>query len=298
MAEQQKSATQQKAVAVRNDIGDSVIARINELANNGLVMPKDFSATMAIKMTMIKLSELKDKNGKPALEVCTKESIANALFRMCLKGLNCGLDQCYATVKGDQLCIDPSYYGKVLMVKRFFPSWNPKAHVIRDGDTFDFETDKDTGLNKLIVHKTKLENMDKDFIGAYIYMPTEGGELDLYIMTAKQIRAAWAKSPTQQGTHKAFDEKMVSKTIINSACNMIINSTPGINAGDDISDSNPTEDVDYEILDEHNNGNVEEQKRIQQPTADEKKEQKAPAEQKTQPVNGEVPSPQNDDEDF
>ncbi|MBQ3989197.1 MAG: hypothetical protein II630_00010, partial [Bacteroidales bacterium] len=78
----------------------------------------------------------------------------------------------------------------------------------------------------------------------------------------------------------------------------IINSTPGINAGDDISDSNPTEDVDYEILDEHNNGNVEEQKRIQQPTADEKKEQKAPAEQKTQPVNGEVPSPQNDDEDF
>lgn len=295
MSEQQKQTTT-KQVAVRSDIGDSVIARINELANNGLVMPKDFSATMAIKMTMIKLSELKDKNGKPALEVCTKESIANSLFRMCLKGLNCGLDQCYATVKGDQLCIDPSYFGKVLMVKRFFPSWNPKAHVIRQGDEFEFEIDNATGLTKLIKHKTKLENMDKDFVGAYIYMPTESGELDLYIMTAKQIRAAWAKSPTQQGTHKAFDEKMVGKTLINSACNMIINSTPSINAGDDINENEHVVDTEYEILDEGDNGQQPApQQQLQQP------KEEVPAPQPQQPAaapanNGEVPFPQNDDD--
>lgn len=295
MAEQQKQPTKQ--VAVRNDIGDNVITRINELANNGLVMPKDFSATMAIKMTMIKLSELKDKNGKPALEVCTKESVASALFKMCLQGLNCGLNQAYPIVRGNQLCIDPSYFGKVLMVKRIFPNWNPKAHVVREGDEFEFEIDKDSGLTKLVKHKTELENIDKDFVGAYIYMPTEGGELDLYIMTAKQIRAAWAKSSsTTQATHKAFDEKMVSKTIINSACNMIINSTPSIYSGDDSQDNNNVVDADYEVFEEQDNGQQPApQQQIQQPK--EGALAPAPAPQPAAaPANGEVPFHQNDDD--
>lgn len=292
MPEQQKQPTKQ--VAVRNDIGDTVIARINELSTHGLTMPKDFSAPTAIKMTMLKLAELTDKNGKPALEVCTKESIANALFKMCLKGLNCGLDQCYATVKGNKLCIDPSYFGKVLMVKRVYPDWNPKAHVIREGDEFEFEINNENGLTKLISHKTKLENMDKDFVGAYIYMPTESGELDLYVMTARQIRAAWAKSPTQQGTHKAFDEKMVSKTIINSACNMIINSTPSINAGDDIQDNDNVVDAEYEVFEE------EENKPQQIAPAQEPAKQPAaqPAQEQPAPANGEVPFPTENEDGF
>lgn len=292
MPEQQKQPTKQ--VAVRNDIGDTVIARINELSTHGLTMPKDFSAPTAIKMTMLKLAELTDKNGKPALEVCTKESIANALFKMCLKGLNCGLDQCYATVKGNKLCIDSSYFGKVLMVKRVYPDWNPKAHVIREGDEFEFEINNENGLTKLISHKTKLENMDKDFVGAYIYMPTESGELDLYIMTARQIRAAWAKSPTQQGTHKAFDEKMVSKTIINSACNMIINSTPSINAGDDIQDNENVVDAEYEVFEEEENKPQQiapAQEPAKQPTAQ-------PAQEQPAPSNGEVPFPTENEDGF
>lgn len=46
-------------------------------------------------------------------------------------------------------------------------------------------------------------------------------------MTRKQIFSAWNKSSNKSlSTHKEFTDKMVSKTIINSACNMIINGTP------------------------------------------------------------------------
>jgi len=284
----------QKQVALRNDVGEQVITRINQLSETGLQMPKDFHAPTAIRMTMLKLQELKDKNNKPALEVCTKESIANALFRMCLWGLNCGLNQAYPIVRGNQLCIDPSYFGKVLMVKRIFPNWNPKAHVVREGDEFEFEIDKDSGLTKLVKHKTKLENIDKDFVGAYIYMPTASGELDLYVMTAKQIRAAWAKSSsTTQATHKAFDQKMISKTIINSACNMIINSTPSIYADDSFDESQQVTDAEYEVFEEDENK--------PQPQVAAPAQEPTPVPQPQQPAsapanNGEVPFPQNDDD--
>lgn len=285
---------EQKQVALRNDMCEQVITRINQLSETGLQMPKDFHAPTAIRMTMLKLQELKDKNNKPALEVCTKESIANALFRMCLWGLNCGLNQAYPIVRGNQLCIDPSYFGKVLMVKRIFPNWNPKAHVVRDGDEFEFEIDKDSGLTKLVKHKTKLENIDKDFIGAYIYMPTASGELDLYVMTAKQIRAAWAKSSsTTQATHKAFDQKMISKTIINSACNMIINSTPSIYADDSFDESQQVTDAEYEVFEENDN---KPQHQVDAPAQEPAPEPEPTPQNGGQPSNGEMPFPPNDDD--
>ena len=44
-------------------------------------------------------------------------------------------------------------------------------------------------------------------------------------MTRKQILAAWSKSSdTHHSVHNQFTEKMVIKTIVSSACNMIINS--------------------------------------------------------------------------
>jgi len=252
--ENQENKENKQALALRKDIGDAVINRINQLSNGGgLAMPADFSAETAIKMTMLKLQDLKNKDGKAALEVCTKESVVNALFGMCLMGLNCGYNQCYPIVRGDKLCIDPSYFGKVLMVKRVFPDWDPLAHVIRQGDVFEFAVEEGTGLTKLIKHETKLENMDNDFIGAYLYLPTGKG-LDLYIMTAKEIRAAWAKSSsTTQGVHKAFTAKMVKKTIINSGCNIVINATPllnGVVPQTETGNGETTEDVEYTELDE------------------------------------------------
>ena len=213
-------------IQVKKNVGDQVIERVNSLCEAGFNMPADYSYVNAIKMSMLKLQELKDKNGRSALEVCTPASISTALFQMVTKGLNAALGQAYLLVRGDQLCLQESYFGKVLMVKRIYPDWNPVPVVIREGDVFAYEIDPATGKKRILKHEQKLENMDKDFVGGYIYLPTG----DLYIMTRKQIMTAWSKSSSrEQATHKAFTEKMVGKTLVNSGCNMIINSTPSYN---------------------------------------------------------------------
>ena len=217
-------------VQVKKNVGDQVIARINSLCEVGFTMPKDYQFVNAIKMSMLKLQDLKDKNGKPAMQVCTPASISTALFQMATKGLNAALGQAYLIVRGDQLCLQESYFGKVLMVKRIYPQWNPNPVVIREGDVFEYSIDPATGKKFVVKHEQKLENIDKDFVGGYLYLPTG----DLYIMTKKQILTAWSKSSSrEQATHRAFSEKMVGKTLVNSGCTMIINSTPEYQMGMD-----------------------------------------------------------------
>lgn len=226
-------------IQVKKNVGDQVIERVNSLCEAGFTMPADFSYVNAIKMSMLKLQELKDKNGRSALEVCTPASISTALFQMVTKGLNAALNQGYLIVRGDQLCFQESYFGKVLMVKRIHPDWHPQPVVIREGDVFEHGIDVTTGKKFIIKHEQKFENLDKDFIGGYIYLPTG----DVHIMTKKQIMAAWAKSSSrEQTTHKAFSEKMVGKTLVNSGCNMIINATPSYNVTlEDSVDTEPEE---------------------------------------------------------
>jgi len=198
------------AVIKVSEIGDNVIKRIQELCEAGFTMPADYNYVNAIKMSYLKISEVKDKNGKRALEVCTPASIQTALFKMVTRGLNMALDQCYPIVRGDQLCIDPSYFGQVLLVKRIYPDWEPFPVVIHEGDKFVYRIDAESGRKILVEHEQDLGNIDKDFVGAYMYIPSKKGP-NLYIMTKKQIMTAWSKSPSQQGVHKQFTEKMIMK---------------------------------------------------------------------------------------
>lgn len=237
-----------KEVQVKKNVGDAVVARVNSLCEAGFTMPKDYNYVNAIKMSMLKLQELKDKNGNSALDVCTPTSIQTALFQMCCKGLNAGLNQCYLLVRGNQLCLQESYYGKVLMVKRIYPNWNPVPVVIREDDVFEYAIDPATGKKHIVKHEQKLENIDKGFVGAYMYLPTG----DLFMLTKKQILTNWSKSSSrEQSVHKTFDEKMVQKTLVHSGCNMIINSTPEYQMGmDDETNMIENKLPDYEEVDE------------------------------------------------
>lgn len=222
-------AERKNEIALKQNVGDQVIARVEELNKVGFIMPSDYSYVNAIKASLLKLQDLKDKNGKNALEVCTPNSISTALFLMATKGLDASKNTCYLIVRGNQLCMHESYFGKVLQVKRIYPNFNPSPVVIHEGDDFVYDIDPMTGRKRIVKHVQKLENLDKDFIGAYMYIPTSDGGQDLYIMTKKAIMTAWSKSSSREmSVHKTFSEKMISKTIINSACNMIINSTPSL----------------------------------------------------------------------
>ena len=122
----------------------------------------------------------------------------------------------------------PSYFGRVKEARRIYPQWNPRATVIREGDEFIFEIDPATGEKRLVKHVQKFENLDNPFVGVYLYAPTlDGSHNELHIMTKAQVMKAWAKSANKSlTTHREFEERMVQKTIINSVCNMLVNSHP------------------------------------------------------------------------
>lgn len=244
---------------IKQNVGEQVIARVEDLSKVGFVMPKDYSYVNAIKASMLVLQDLKDKNGKPALEVATPNSIATALFEMSIRGLDASKKTCYFIMRGDKLCLHESYFGKVLQVKRIYPNFDPHPVVIHEGDEFVYEVDPNTGCKKIVKHEQKLENLDNDFVGAYMYLPTADGGQDLYVMSKKQILTSWSKSSsTQQTVHKQFTEKMVAKTIVNSGCNMIINSTPDLAfaatenevKGEEEQKEKNTIDVEAEIIDD------------------------------------------------
>ena len=233
-----------EAKKTTSNVGTLVLNRVDEMCKVGFTMPKDYNYVNAVKATMLKLQEVKDKNGKPALEVCTPSSIQSALFSMVVKGLDVSKNQAYLVCYGQQLQLQESYFGKVLQVKRIFPEWEPRPNIVHEGDTFKYAVNPETGRRELVEHTQSLENLDKPIVGGYIYLPCADGGKDLYVMTAKQIATAWAKSRTGGGTAKQFPEKMAMKTLVNSGCNIIINSTPSqSNIADNSDDPNAPEPV-------------------------------------------------------
>lgn len=228
---------------VKKDVGQQVIDRVSALCEAGFTMPNGYNFINAIKASMLMLQEVVDKNKRPALEVCTKESIQSFLFNMCIKGLDVSKKTCYPIVRGNKLCLHEGYFGAILQVRRLYPNWTPVAHTVREGDEFIYTINPENGKMKLVKHEQKLENLDKDFIGAYMYLPCADGEPELYVMTRKQILTAWSKSSnTTLTTHKQFDEKMALKTIYNSGCQKVINSTPDNNSVH-IDDEDPTKPI-------------------------------------------------------
>ena len=245
------------AVAVKsNDFGSQVIQRVDDLCKVGFTLPKEYNHVNAIKASVLVLSELKDRNGRPFNEVCTPQSIQKALFSMATKGLDVSRNQAYYIVKGNQLCLHESYFGKVARVKRVYPDFDPTPRVVYQGDVFEYTTDVKTGRMQLVKHEQKIENLDKDFVGAYMYLPCPDGGQKLYIMTKKAIMQAWMKSSNKSMTvQHEFREKMIGKTIINSGCTMIINATPelfesNIQVNENGNDDDIVEEVQAETLSE------------------------------------------------
>ena len=246
-----------EAKKTTSNVGTLVLNRVDEMCKIGFTMPKDYNYVNAVKATMLKLQEVKDKNGKPALEVCTPASIQSALFAMVVKGLDVSKNQAYLVCYGQQLQLQESYFGKVLQVKRIFPDWEPRPNIVHEGDTFKYKVNPETGRRELVEHTQSLENLDKPIVGGYIYLPCADGGKDLYCMTYKQIVSAWQKSRSGGATAKAFPEKMAMKTLVNSGCTMVINSTPSqSNIADNSDDPNapePAQEFDYaeEIVEVH-----------------------------------------------
>lgn len=219
-----------KAVALQCNVCDEVIARVNKLEQDKmLVLPKDYAVENNLKAAWLILQETVDRNGKSVLEVCTKPSIANCLLDMTLQGLSASKKQCYFVAYGNKLTLMRSYFGTVAIAKRAGNiKTEPIANVVYEGDEFIYEIDPDTGLTRIVKHTQKMENINMQQIkGAYAIVKLANGQTQVTVMSIQQIKAAWAQGRGGGNTkaHTNFTDEMCKKTVIGRACKMVINSS-------------------------------------------------------------------------
>lgn len=223
-------AENKQEVAKYNNIADEVLNRIESLQSTGnLHLPANYAVDNHLKAAWLILQETTDRNGGKALDVCTKPSIANALFKMVLQGLDVQKHQCYFIVYGNTLTLQPSYFGTIALAKRVGGIMRePVANVIYEGDDFVYEIDNKTGKKSLVKHEQKLENIDNAKIkGAYAIVELPDGTTEMTLMSMQQIHTAWNQGPMHGNSpaHKNFPEEMAKKTVIGRACKTIVSTS-------------------------------------------------------------------------
>lgn len=222
----------ESTAVVKRDVVDLVAGRVRQFIERGeLQLPPDYSAENALKGAWLTLQFVTDKQGKPALQVCTRESIANSLLDMVVQGLNPQKRQCYFVVFGNKLVLLRSYFGSMALVKRIIPDAEIWFAPVYEGDELEYAIER--GRKRILKHVQRPENVRPDRItAAYCVIEhADGRPIHTEIMTIDQIKRAWAQGqnyqehPEKPGTHQKFPDQMAVKTVINRACKYVINAS-------------------------------------------------------------------------
>lgn len=252
MAEQQK-----QTALVKRETVDSVMTKVKQFQDRGeLFFPTNYVPENALKSAWLVIQETQDRNKKPALSVCSKESIANALLSMVIQGLNPDKKQCYFIVYGTKLVMQRSYFGAMAVAKsadetieELYPM------VIYEGDKFKYTIKR--GKKILTEHEQDFANVDKSkIVGAYCNVVRVDGSEELTVMTLAEIKQSWKKSqmnPVDEkgnikkgSTHDEYMADMCMKTVINKACKLVINASDDSNIVVNIARQNDVDNAEAE----------------------------------------------------
>lgn len=204
---------------------DLVLDRVKQMQDTqDLSLPKNYKASNALNAAFLELQKVQDRNHRPALEVCSHDSIVKSLLDMTLQGLSPAKDQCYFIVYGRELQMQRSYFGTVAAVKRLDGVKKVRAEVVHEKDDFEIGANEDM---ELVVKRfvPKFENQDNQIIGAFAMIKTDEGT-DFTVMTKKEIDQSWAQ--TRQKNNKVqqnFSQEMAKRTVLNRAAKMFINTS-------------------------------------------------------------------------
>jgi recombination protein RecT len=197
-----------------------------------LLIPNDYSVENALRHAWFKIQETqggKNANYKYALDICTKESIALSLLKMCTDGLTPAKNQCGFLIrkKGDSFVLNymKEYQGNIALAKRYSGVKRVDAQVVYDGEKY--EAYVNDGI-KSVMHEPDMAKIDFDKIkGAYCVITEADGTKQTIEMSYSQIKSAWSMGAMkgEGDVHKNFTDQMCLKSVINRACKPYINSS-------------------------------------------------------------------------
>ena len=194
------------------------------IRDNKITVPEGYNVSNEITMALMMIAQAEDKDHRPALEKCTRESIMTQLRLMAQNGLSMAQKQCYPIVRGNKLCIDISYFGTISIIKRLMPGYDVRANVIYKDDTYDYIWNEETQCYQVTNIKSSIENRDKPIVGAYgtIFEKATGKVIFSEVMSWKEILTSWSHAKTDK-VQKEFPQEMAKRTLIQRMCKLFLN---------------------------------------------------------------------------
>lgn len=194
------------------------------IRDNKITVPEGYNVSNEITMALMMIAQTEDKDHRPALESCTRESIMTQLRLMAQNGLSMAQKQCYPIVRGKKLCIDISYFGTISILKRIMPGYDVRANVIYKDDTYDYIWNEETQCYQVTNIKSSIENRDKPIVGAYgtIFEKATGKVIFSEVMSWKEILTSWSHAKTDK-VQKEFPQEMAKRTLIQRMCKLFLN---------------------------------------------------------------------------
>ena len=243
----------------RKDIPVMVHNQLDKLVAEGnLSFPAGYNASNAIQNAWMIIQDTKDRDNRPALDVCTVGSVMKAMLDTVIMGLNPAKKQVYYIVYGNKLEAQRSYFGTMAATKRVTGVADIWADVVYEKDTF--KIGKKRGGWEVLTHESDFMNIDPEkIVAAYCTIEMEDGRTYTEVMNMAQIQKSWNKSKnSKQSVHKEFPDQMAKRTVINRACKMFFNTSDDSdllieafnNTGDqyddspDVPDSTPKRPID------------------------------------------------------
>lgn len=230
--------TSQNATALKRmqeETTQQILDRVNGWQETGeLILPKDYKVGNAIKLAWLYLQTVENKAHQKAIDVCTKDSICNALLDMVLHG-EYPKKHCYFIVYGDRLEWNERYLGKYMRAKRDTEIAEVYPQVVYQGDEFIYSID-DLGQYQLVKHTPNLANIDiTKIVAAYAIVVNKDGKRHMEVMTIEQIRKSWLQGAAKgtSGAHTNFTDQMCKKTVMARACKIALDSTADFMEDDD-----------------------------------------------------------------
>lgn len=211
-------------ISLRTQEGLIAVAQTYLKKNGDVILPPNYDVNDAVKALYLKTIQTVDKQKRPVLEVCTRESIEQVVQNYVSKGLNIAKNQCYLVCYGNTLTLQESYFGKQKEANAY-AGITINSNVIYEGEKVNIVV-RPNGT-KIIEHTPDFSKFDTNkIIGAYAIAVNDKGEVvDSDIMTMKEIRQSWAKSSSGGTVHKEFPVEMTRKTVIARLAKRFINTS-------------------------------------------------------------------------
>lgn len=190
--------------------------------NNNILLSKNYDLQTAMSNLYLNLIQVTDGKGNLALEVCTKESIQEAVMQCINNGIDVGKKQGYFIPRGNKLTYMNSYFGNVKQARttsrvRIF------SNVIREGEQAEPEARIDGSL--VIHHKPSIKCLNKKIVAVYAVATDidTGRVINSDVMSMEEIRKSWLKSSNGAKVAREFEHEMARRTVENRLAKHFIN---------------------------------------------------------------------------